>query len=395
VTKRKKEIKSLKTGAISRGFSLAKLGLHAGAKAATHAVGNIFGDEAAQSLRKKALLLEQMALISEELSQLKGSLMKAGQMLSVYGEHFLPAEANQLLKLLQSDSPPLQWPEIRKALTRQLGKEKLGQLEITEAPEAAASLGQVHRAKILATGEEIVLKVQYPGVDRAIDGDIRTLRRVLSLMDWLPKLPATDDLFAEVKSMLKQELDYEVELRHLQFFRKALAGDPTYILPGPFPEFSGKRVLAMSYEPGAPLDGPEVAALSQPRRNVLAVAALELYFRELFVWHKVQTDAHFGNYRVRLGTSGEADRWVLYDYGAVREVGAPFMEKYRRMLREFFAPTGPPSNGPPKTSACSARTIPPSSEISFLSSVPRSWNPSPSTSPTTGRITNSRSARVN
>jgi predicted unusual protein kinase regulating ubiquinone biosynthesis (AarF/ABC1/UbiB family) len=328
----KKKLKNLRTGSLTRGFSIAKLGLQIGAKAAERAIGDFFGDEAAQIVRKKAERVGQMAMIAKELGELKGSLMKAGQMLSVYGEFFLPPEANQLLKTLQSDSPAVEWQEMRKVLVRQLGKEKIELLEIEQEALAAASMGQVHRARIKKSGEEIVLKIQYPGVDKAIDGDLKALRKVLGLMEWLPKLPATDTLFEEVRMMMRQELDYEQERNQLDFFRGKLAGDSRYIVPKSYPEFSSKRVLAMSYEPGASIDGVEVAALSQQRRNELAKNALDLYFRELFVWKRVQTDPHFGNFRARLNP----DCLVLYDFGATREVPSAFLESYRQMLRGLF-----------------------------------------------------------
>lgn len=330
---KKKEIKNLKTGSFSRGFSLARLGVQAGAKAAGVGIANIFSSEAGQAIRKKAHLLEQAAMLARELGELKGSLMKAGQMLSVYGEHFLPAEVNLILKTLQSDSNPVEWKEMKAVLHRQI-KDKLDLLEIETEAMAAASLGQVHRARIKKTGEKIVLKIQYPGVDKAIDGDIKTLRRVLSLTEWLPKIPATDELFAEVKSMLKLELDYERERDMLGFFRSELHGDSRYVLPQPYPAFSSKRVLAMSFEPGSAVDSEEVLGLSQERRNKLAEAALDLYFRELFLYRRVQTDPHFGNYRVRIGKT--SDQWVLYDYGAVREVSPEFIASYRLMLRGLY-----------------------------------------------------------
>ncbi len=328
----KKELKNLKTGVFGRSFSLAKLGLSAGAKAAGHAVGNLFGEEAAKELRKKTHLMEQALLLSKELGELKGSLMKAGQMLSVYGEHFLPPEVNQILKTLQGNSPPVEWKEIEKILSRQLGKERMAELKIDPEAIGAASLGQVHRADW--RGKKIVLKVQYPGVDRAIDGDIKALRKILSLTEWLPKIPATDELFAEVKFMLKQELDYERERAMLEFFAKQLAEDSRYVLPKTYSELSTKKVIAMSFEDGVAVDSDEVKSLSQTRRNRIGEAILDLYFRELFQWRKVQTDPHFGNYRIRPSTKG--DQIVLFDYGAVREVSEEFMTPYTEMLSGLF-----------------------------------------------------------
>jgi predicted unusual protein kinase regulating ubiquinone biosynthesis (AarF/ABC1/UbiB family) len=273
--------------------------------------------------------------------------MKAGQMLSVYGEHFLPPEINQLLRTLQSDSAPVEFAAIQKVLNRHLGKEKLALLEIDEEPCGAASLGQVHRARVRKSGEELALKIQYPGVERAIDGDVKALRRLLALTEWLPKIPATDNLFEEVRFMLKREVNYALELEMLQFYFSELQGDPRYVVPKAYPEFCGKRVLAMSFESGLALDSPEVAELSQDRRNAIATSVLDLYFRELFVWRRVQTDPHFGNFRIRrardfrhgrepLPATGEIDSLVLYDFGAVRDFPATFIDPYRRMLRGTF-----------------------------------------------------------
>jgi predicted unusual protein kinase regulating ubiquinone biosynthesis (AarF/ABC1/UbiB family) len=330
----RKPLKKLRTGALSRSLTLARLGLGAGARAATSALGGLLDSEVASKARKKAHWIGQAGRLVAELGELKGSLMKAGQMLSVYGEHFFPAEVNELLRTLQSDSPPVDFAEIRKVLLRSLGADRVALLEIEEAPCGAASLGQVHRARIKESGELLALKIQYPGVERAIDGDVKALKRVLALADFLPKIPATDELFEEVRSMLKREVNYPLEEKMLTFYGEKVAGDSRYVVPRSFPEFSGKRVLAMSFEEGARIDGPEVAALSQERRNALALAVLDLYFKELFQWGRVQTDPHFGNFRVRIGRS--SDQLVMYDFGAIRDLLAKFTDPYRRMLRGTF-----------------------------------------------------------
>lgn len=330
----KKPLKKLRTGALSRSFTLARLGLGAGARAAGSALGGIFDSELAAQARKKAHWIGQAGRFAAELGELKGSLMKAGQILSIYGEHFFPPEVNELLRTLQSDSPPVDFAEIRKVLTRSLGAEKLALLEIEEAPTGAASLGQVHRARVRATGEVLALKVQYPGVERAIDGDVKALKRVLALADFFPKIPATEELFEEVRAMLKREVNYPLEEKMLAFYGEKVAGDRRYVVPRSYPEFSGKRVLAMGFEEGAKIDGAEVAALPQGRRDALAISVLDLYFKELFRWGRVQTDPHFGNFRVRIANS--SDQLVMYDFGAIRDLTKKFTDPYRRMLRGTF-----------------------------------------------------------
>lgn len=329
----KKTLAKIKSGALSRGISLAKMSLNVGAKAAAHAMTEWAATEGDRPERVRALLMSQLEVVSRELGQLKGSVMKVGQMLSVYGEHFLPPEVNAILKNLQNQSPPVAWEEMEKVLRRELGP-RFEELEIDREPIASASLGQVYRARRRSDGAELALKVQYPGVDRAIEGDLKALRYVLSATKLIPKGPRYDALFSEIREMLEQEMDYEKELKATFEFREKLAGFPAYIIPVPFPELSTRRVLCTTLEHGVAVDGPEVRQLSQERRNAIGMAALELYFMELFKLGMMQTDPHFGNYRVRLGE--DQDRLVLYDFGAVKKFDPEFLRQYKLMTRGAF-----------------------------------------------------------
>jgi predicted unusual protein kinase regulating ubiquinone biosynthesis (AarF/ABC1/UbiB family) len=335
----KRKLAEVKSSSWSRGLALAKMSVSAGTQVASHAIGNLFANEAEKTERFKELLKSQAALLANELGQLKGSLMKAGQMLSVVGEHLLPPEVNQLLKTLQSQSPPVDWPAIERTLKRNLG-EKLSMLEVETEALASASLGQVHRAKVVSgphLGANLALKIQYPGVDQAIEGDLKALRSMLSLAKIIPKGPRYDEMFREVKQMLHQEVDYSRELEFVETYRKLVGNDPRFIIPQSFPDFCTHRILALSYEEGIGIDSPEVAALSQERRNRIAEAFFDLYLREIFHFGMVQTDAHLGNFRVRLAErEGEPDRIVLLDFGAVRKVSQSFLKPYHRMLRGVF-----------------------------------------------------------
>ena len=108
---KKKPISSIKTGSVSRSLSIAKMVLGSGARVAKHAVGNLFSSENERADRFKEMLASQVSHLTRELGHLKGSLMKAGQMLSVWGEYFLPADVNSVLKSLQSQSPPRPRPK--------------------------------------------------------------------------------------------------------------------------------------------------------------------------------------------------------------------------------------------------------------------------------------------
>lgn len=329
----KKTLDKIKSGILSRGFALARVAASAGVQTATHALTTVLDSEDRRAQKFRELLVAQAGKLTTELGQLKGSLMKVGQQLSIYGERFLPPEVNQILKQLQSQSPPMSWPAISAVLEKELGADRLAKLTVETEPAAAASLGQVHRAVIRATGETIALKIQYPGVAEAIDSDLKALRSFLALSALLPKGPDVDVFFEEVRTMLHQETDYEQEARWTSQFGEWLARDARYAVPKVFSEFSTARVLATSWEEGVAADGPEVHGLSQERRDRLGQIFLELYLRELMEFHTVQSDPHFGNYRVRIGSAvdGSEDRMVLLDFGAVRQLPETFLSPYIAM----------------------------------------------------------------
>jgi predicted unusual protein kinase regulating ubiquinone biosynthesis (AarF/ABC1/UbiB family) len=250
----------------------------------------------------------------------------------MYGEHFLPPEANQLLKSLQSDSIPLTWEAIEPTLKKQLPPEKLALLEIEKEALASASMGQVHRARIKATGESIVLKIQYPNVDRAIESDLKAIKTLLNTLKLLPKDFDIDPLFKEVRTMLEQETNYEIEAQLTEDYHKRLEGDKRFIVPRVIREFSGPKILALTFERGIRADDPLIQSLPQERRNKLATNFLDLYFKEIFEWGVVQTDPHNGNYRIRIDPQGH-DQLVLLDFGATRAYKDEFFVPYRRMIR--------------------------------------------------------------
>ncbi len=327
---KKKILDKVPSSVFSRGLSLTKMTLRTGIQLAGHGIRNSLSNDKTEAWQ--IFLKNQAASLSTELGQLKGSLMKAGQMLSMYGEHFLPPEANEFLKSLQSESPPLRWEPIHETLKNELGLQKLEELEITTTALASASMGQVHRARIKKTGEEIVLKVQYPKVDQAIDSDLKALRTVFQLLKILPKDFNPDPLFEEIREMLHQETNYSQEALITKKYRELLAGDERYIVPKVYEDYSTSKVIALSYEKGLRADSPLVQNLSQERRNKIALNFLDLFFKELYQWKMVQTDPHVGNYYVRINPYGE-DQIVLFDFGATRSYNNEFLDHYYDMIR--------------------------------------------------------------
>ncbi len=329
-------IKKIKSGLFDRGFSLTKFALQSGASIAKTGIRGAFSGADAREAQFKSLLEGQAKLLAQELGHLKGSLMKVGQMLALYGEHFLPEEVANALKSLHEQSIPVAWKEIDRLLRTRLTAELYAELEVDPKPLAAASMGQVHRATIRSTGEMICLKIQYPGVDAAVDTDIKALRSLLSMFRFIPThSQGYDQLFQEIREMLHQELDYKQEKAFTEEALQLLAAMPVYLVPQVYPRYSNQTLLATSFEQGVGLDSPEVRALSLERRSRLGEAFSRLFLKELFEFRMMQTDPHFGNYKVRLQDDGE-DQLILLDWGAVRRFTPEFIAQYQTMVLGAF-----------------------------------------------------------
>lgn len=331
----KKQLDKIKSSLVSRSLALAKLSVSAGTKLAAQGITQALKNSEEKKDSWNKFIKNQAQVLSGELGELKGSLMKAGQLLSVYGEHFFPPEVAQVLRSLHQDSPPVKWEAMEKILKKHLSAKKREQLEILPDSIGTASLGQVHKAKVTDTGEMIALKIQYPDVDKAIDNDLRALKTFLSLMKILPKDFNTEPLFKEIREVLIQETDYIKEAELTKLYSEKLKNDDRYIVPKVHTDFSNQKVLATSFEHGVRVDDPVIQNLSQERRNRLALNFMELYFKEVFEWQLVQTDPHFGNYRIRLNQSGQ-DQIILFDFGATRTYSNDFMNPYHRMIKAMF-----------------------------------------------------------
>lgn len=327
-----RKLDRIRSSVISRSLALGKLGLSAGTDLAGRSLARLWESPETRDDNWKDFLTRQARRFSSEVGELKGSLMKAGQMLSVYGEHFFPPEVNQFLKTLQHDSPPVAWPAMEKILKREIEADRLAELEIDHDSMASASMGQVHRAREKSTGRSLAMKIQYPDVDKAIDSDLKAIQSFLAMIRVLPADFDTRPIFDEIREMLEQETDYVREAQSTKLYRELIGDDERFVVPEVVDRFSNRRILTTSFEQGVRPDDPLIQSLSQERRNRLAESFLHVYFKELFHWRVVQTDPHAGNYRIRLSPDGR-DRFVLLDFGACREYSAEFMNSYRGMIR--------------------------------------------------------------
>ncbi len=336
----REELQRIKTGSFERRLSMTTTGLTAGSRYAGHAIANLFRSKERRREAHRELMGQQAQYLADELGKLKGSVVKIGQMMALYGEHFLPPEVTEALHTLEDKTVALEWAAIREVLVRELGQEKLEGLEIEHHPIGAASLGQVHRAWRLGDGLEICLKTQYPGVAEAVDSDIDAVAQLLKLARVIPSGQDFDEWLDEVRHMMHREVDYVLEARTTEHFRHLLIDDERYVVPRIIKDLSTRHVMASTFELGFPVTAAEVQRLPLARRNHLAMAALELFLREIFIWGEIQTDPNFGNYRVRIAEDPEhpeeRDHLVLLDFGAVQEFPQSFLVPIQNMIRAAY-----------------------------------------------------------
>jgi len=263
--------------------------------------------------------------IVEGSKQLRGAFMKLIQMLSTRAD-LLPGEAIDILRATQSSVPPMDYKLIAQQIRREFSRSP-DQLFASFDAEAfaAASLGQVHRAR-LKNGEEVAVKIQYPGIDATVEQDLGNLNLLLRTMqaiagDVMRQKIDTKMVYAELEKRLREELDYVNEARNINEFRKRLADDRDILIPRVVKELSSRRVLTMSYVDGYPLADVFGDQSDPELRAWVARKYYTLVWRQVLEFGVLHTDPQPGNYLVtyhpHLG---------ILDFGSVRH----FSEQVRR-----------------------------------------------------------------
>ncbi len=301
---------------------------------ATQVAGNMVFDGAQQLLSGKRPSVNDLLLtptnalkVTNQLANMRGAAMKLGQMMSMDSGDFLPPELTAILAQLRSDGQHMPRKQLDKMLAFGWGDDWENRFEeFIYHPIAAASIGQVHRAKAKPNGDNLAIKVQYPGVKNSIDSDIDNVSGLLRLTGLLPDTLDIKPVLEEAKRQLHEEADYEREAQYLLRFGALLKGDDNFIVPEFYPQLSTRKILAMTYVDGVAIESMERA--SQNDRNHIAHLLIDLLLRELFEFRLMQTDPNFANYRY----NGDQKKLVLLDFGASREISKETSNLYHIMM---------------------------------------------------------------
>jgi predicted unusual protein kinase regulating ubiquinone biosynthesis (AarF/ABC1/UbiB family) len=267
--------------------------------------------------------------IVKTLGELKGAVMKVGQYVSIQAD-LLPKEFADVLASLQQSAPPVDYELIASVITSEFGKspQKLF-ARFDRETYASASIGQVHRAK-LADGTEMVVKVQYPGVEKNIEGDLKNLKTILSTGSIVGyRKSDLDDIFEEIRDRLYEELDYDQEMENLREFRRLLQRDRRVQIPRVYPAYCSQKVLTMEYLPGDPLDALLLPPYTQEDRDYFGKMIFDLYAHQILRLGVLHADPHPGNFSFR-----KDGRMILYDFGCLKRI-PPYIQKACRDLVRY------------------------------------------------------------
>lgn len=266
--------------------------------------------------------------LASAMGNMKGAFMKLGQMMSFVTDA-MPTEYQTMLKTLQAEAPPLDFPTIRDALESELGKPlERAFAEFEVEPIAAASIGQVHRAR-LPDGREVAVKVQYPGIARAIKSDLANagiLYRMIGLM-----YPGLDPkpVVEELRGRIYEELDYLHEAQSQENFRQLYAGHPFFRIPEIVTEYSSARVLTSEFVSGRRFD--EIAAEEQSVRNRYSEILYRFVFGTTLRFRAFNGDPHPGNYLF-----DDEGRIVFLDFGLTKYFPAEMIKPWRSALHAYM-----------------------------------------------------------
>lgn len=260
------------------------------------------------------------------MGNMKGVFMKLGQIISFAGDN-LPPAAQEAMRGLQSDAPPMDFELVRGQIESELGKD-LGELfkDVEEEPLAAASIGQVHKAK-LKDGTPVALKVQYPGVDTAIENDLKASAGLAAMINMVNKNVDAKAVVRELKERLFDELDYRQEMRNQQLFCELWNGHPYIRIPKIFPEYCSKRVLCQEFRKG--LNFYDFLDTATEKERALAVYVLhDFVFDSMHIHHVFNGDPHPGNYIFH-----EDGGITFIDFGCIKYFDDGFIHKLQGISR--------------------------------------------------------------
>jgi len=263
----------------------------------TRAANVARGEEAAEEAMAKRQL-ETAKQIVAALGTMKGAAMKLGQVMSFLDVGLVPEryreEFQRELAKLRDAAPTVSFKQIRKVIEDDL-EEPIGEIfaSFEEEPIAAASIGQVYRAK-LQDGREVAVKVQYPGVAGAVRADMQNLDMIMRLLKRMTPGLDVKAITKEVRERILEELDYELEAQNQRALARIFEGHPFIVVPNVVSSLSRERVLVSVFVEGVGFE--ELKRRSQAERDRIGEIVFRFFLGCLYRHRQFSGDPHPGNF---------------------------------------------------------------------------------------------------
>ena len=330
---------------IERSARIGRLMARRGAHFAVIKLRGAAADDARKRQLEEQFTIRTAEDVARELGNMKGVIMKAGQMLSFILDG-LPEAARDSLASLQGDVPPMSPGAAAKVVREELGAdpERIF-LDWSEMPVAAASIGQVHRA-VLRDGRIVAVKVQYPGIDRAITSDLANAELLYAMFSALAlKSLDVQGLVEELRARMIDELDYTLEARCQADFAERYRGHPFVHIPDVIPELSTRRVLVTEWVDGLRWDD-FLAVADHDTKQRTAEVMFRFIQGAIYRARVFNGDPHPGNYRFHLdGTVSVLDfglvkRWAPGELETLTPLIDPLLERDANVMTSRMIDAG-------------------------------------------------------
>ncbi|XP_076173990.1 ubiquinone biosynthesis protein COQ8, mitochondrial [Ptiloglossa arizonensis] len=264
--------------------------------------------------------------IVSTLCKVRGAALKIGQILSIQDEATINPELQKVFERVRQSADFMPKWQVEKVLVNELGRDWRNKLiTFEDKPFAAASIGQVHHG-VLLNGQDVAIKIQYPGVAMGIQSDVENLVGIMKVWDIFPKGMFIDNLVEVAKRELAWEVDYIREAECTRKYKKLVEPYSEYYVPAVIDELSTSQVFTTEMVEGIPVD--KCTSMDVETREHICKLIMRLCLKELFVFRYMQTDPNWSNFFYNTNTK----QLILLDFGACREYEKSFMDKYIEII---------------------------------------------------------------
>jgi predicted unusual protein kinase regulating ubiquinone biosynthesis (AarF/ABC1/UbiB family) len=312
------ESDKIPTSRVRRTATVASLAASEAVKQFGTRAANVTRDEDAAVEAMSRRQLETAKQVVAVLGTMKGAAMKLGQVMSVLDVGLVPEEHREEfqheLAKLRDAAPTVSFKQMRKVVEEDL-EDPLDEIfsEFDEEPVAAASIGQVYRARLARDGREVAVKVQYPGVAGAVRADMQNLDMIMRLLKRMTPGLDVKAVTTEIRERIEEELDYELEAQNQRSLGRIYAGHPFILVPDVVSSLSRERVLVSEYVRGVGFE--DLKKRSQAERDRIGEIVFRFFLGCLYRHHQFSGDPHPGNFML-LGDG----RVAFLDFGLFKRI---------------------------------------------------------------------------